>query len=97
MSEQQNWYYLTDTNEQKGPVAESEIRQLIASGKLNGKSLMWNPDLSDWVALEMTPFNELLKSGKSDSKSAPGKQKKSPAGLYTMTLSPLRMLAGMAG
>ncbi len=95
MSEQQNWYYLTDTNEQKGPVAESEIRQLITSGSLSGKTLMWNPDLSDWIALEMTPFNELLRSGKSVSKSETGNQKKSPAGLWIALIASFVVILAM--
>ena len=43
------WYFLVN-NAQQGPVAESELRQLLVSGQLSGETLIWSNMLTGWTA-----------------------------------------------
>lgn len=49
-----DWYY-AENNEQRGPVLESELKALLASGKLPGESLVWKEGMANWTAASQVP------------------------------------------
>lgn len=51
MSDQKTWFYEQDGN-QLGPVSDSTITGMIASGILNPKSVVWREGMSDWLPFE---------------------------------------------
>ncbi len=48
------WYYASD-GQQHGPVAEAELRELVASGKLGAENLVWRDGMGDWLAIGRVP------------------------------------------
>jgi len=44
-----NWYYSQD-GQQQGPVAQSQLQQMLQSGQLANSSLVWKQGMGDWVA-----------------------------------------------
>lgn len=46
MAERQ-WYYTSDS-QQQGPVAESELKRLIAAGQVTANTYVWSDGMSDW-------------------------------------------------
>jgi len=44
-----NWFYSADGRERNGPVAESELKRLLAAGQLSGATLVWSEGLAGWV------------------------------------------------
>lgn len=42
-----NWYYALN-GQQKGPVSEQEIMQLVSSGTISAGTLIWRDGLADW-------------------------------------------------
>ncbi len=42
-----NWYY-ADGEKKVGPVTETEIKQLLAKGKITSETLVWNEIMSKW-------------------------------------------------
>ena len=49
-----NWYYELN-GEQRGPVAEEELKQLFETGSLTGENLVWREGLTDW-----TPYQSVF-------------------------------------
>jgi uncharacterized RDD family membrane protein YckC len=45
-----NWYYALN-GQQQGPVSELDLSQLVASGTINGATLIWSDGLADWQPL----------------------------------------------
>mgnify|MGYP000408298758 CR=1 FL=1 len=43
------WYY-SEANEQRGPVSEAELKQLLESRVIPPASLVWSENMSGWVA-----------------------------------------------
>lgn len=43
-----SWYY-AKANEQKGPVKEEELKQLLSNGELSSNSLVWHKGMDNWV------------------------------------------------
>jgi hypothetical protein len=43
-----DWYY-NSNGQRMGPVSESEIRSLAATGRLSGPDLVWQAGTPDWV------------------------------------------------
>lgn len=48
------WYYEIN-NEQQGPVEESEIQTLLASGSLNATSMVWREGQESWLPIAQVP------------------------------------------
>ncbi len=46
--EETQWYYAIDGN-QVGPVAEAALAQMLATGELGSKALVWTETLEGWV------------------------------------------------
>ena len=44
-----NWFYTVDGQEKKGPVPESELRQLLASGQVTAATLVWREGMANWA------------------------------------------------
>jgi hypothetical protein len=44
-----NWFYTVDGQEKKGPVPESELRQLLASGQVTAVTLVWCEGMANWA------------------------------------------------
>jgi hypothetical protein len=45
------WYYAQD-NEQHGPLASAELRDLLQRGKLSGSTLVWSEGMASWVSAD---------------------------------------------
>jgi len=50
------WYVLLSNNEQKGPMSEVEVGQLIESRAVGESNYCWCADLKDWVPLREVPM-----------------------------------------
>jgi len=46
---EKEWFYSPDGQERKGPVAESELKRLLAAGQLPSSTLVWSEGLASWV------------------------------------------------
>lgn len=46
---EKNWYYSVNGQERKGPVPESELKQLLGGGQLPANTLVWSEGLASWV------------------------------------------------
>lgn len=46
------WYYARNGSDRVGPVAESEIRTLIAHGQIKPDDLLWREGMSAWTTLK---------------------------------------------
>jgi uncharacterized membrane protein len=46
---EKNWFYSADGQERKGPVAESELKRMLAAGQLPNSALVWSEGLASWV------------------------------------------------
>lgn len=50
------WYYCSEGGEQKGPMAESQLRHLIEVGAVSASNTVWTEALGDkWVAVSQVP------------------------------------------
>lgn len=45
-----NWYYLTESKTQEGPVSSQQLRDLAAQGWVSQETLVWKEGLPEWVA-----------------------------------------------
>jgi len=59
-----DWYYSED-NQQRGPVSQEAMVQLIADGRIRPETLVWNETMSEWVpcsraAVAEPAFAELI-------------------------------------
>jgi len=48
--ENQEWYYVSASNERQGPWTFGEIRDLIAQGKIHSETQVWTSGWTEWVA-----------------------------------------------
>ena len=48
------WYYVED-RKRVGPITESDFRQLVSSGKITQKTLVWTSGMANWVAYGSLP------------------------------------------
>ena len=46
---EKNWFYSADGQEKKGPVPESELLQLLASGQVSAATLVWCEGMANWA------------------------------------------------
>lgn len=44
------WFYV-ENGAQAGPVTDDQLRQLSASGRINGETLIWKDGMAQWTAL----------------------------------------------
>ena len=49
------WYYTIKGSDKKGPVDESEIRNMLNNGTMAGSDLVWSEGMSDWVTADSVP------------------------------------------
>jgi hypothetical protein len=49
------WYYARNGADRQGPVTESELRSLLAQGRLQADDLVWREGLSAWTPLRDLP------------------------------------------
>ncbi|MBP5384462.1 MAG: DUF4339 domain-containing protein [Lachnospiraceae bacterium] len=96
MSEQKNWYYLSDTNEQVGPFSESQIPQLVASGAINGLTRVWTLGMNGWIMLKHSPLNQLMSVEPTVPTPVMQNQKKAPTGLWIALGVSLTIILAMA-
>lgn len=54
-----DWHYILN-DETIGPVDENIIKGLLAEGKLNADSMVWNSSMTDWKKLSETSLNNLI-------------------------------------
>jgi uncharacterized RDD family membrane protein YckC len=45
-----NWFYV-EAGQQRGPVADGEFDQLVASGHIGGETLVWREGMANWQPL----------------------------------------------
>jgi hypothetical protein len=46
---EKNWYYSSDGQEKKGPVVESELKQMLSIGQLPAATLVWSEGMANWA------------------------------------------------
>lgn len=46
---EKNWYYSADGQEKKGPVVESALKQMLASGQISATTLVWSEGMANWA------------------------------------------------
>lgn len=52
---QQGWHYKDEkTGARVGPVDQEEISRLIAEGRLERATVVWNPEMADWAKASTT-------------------------------------------
>lgn len=55
-----NWFYGKDSA-QHGPISDLEIRNLIATGQIEGTTMIWREGMAEWLPLSNVP--ELQSTG----------------------------------
>src|ERR1039457_5952216 len=50
---EKNWYYSPDRQDKKGPVAESDLKQLLITGQIPSTTLVWREGMADWAPANM--------------------------------------------
>ena len=66
--EEPSWSYSV-LGQQLGPIPESEVRMLIASGGIDGSTLLWQDGMTDWVEVQHIPtFAAAIRSRQGDSR-----------------------------
>ncbi len=53
-SSSKEWFYAMGRN-RLGPIPESELRTMMATGRVTGEDLVWNNSLEDWIAAGSLP------------------------------------------
>ena len=46
---EKNWYYSADGQDKKGPVPESELKQLLVGGQIPATTLVWSEGMASWA------------------------------------------------
>jgi hypothetical protein len=59
MSTETQWFYASGGTRQ-GPVSESTLRTLIASGAVDARTLVWTQGMPNWRPLGETPLGGIL-------------------------------------
>ncbi len=59
----QKWWYEQD-GEQRGPVSEAEIINLINSGFIKPETLVWKQGIEHWVFVKNSPFAQYFRNNK---------------------------------
>ena len=59
MSEEKQWYFVEE-GKRAGPVAESALRSLVRSGRVQGATLVWTDGMGDWVPLAQSSIASML-------------------------------------
>jgi hypothetical protein len=49
------WFASTRDGEEQGPLPQSEIEKMLASGKLTPDDLVWNTQMPDWLPVRKVP------------------------------------------
>src|SRR5579885_1595953 len=49
-----NWFY-SENNEQRGPVTEEQLQQMLASGRIKSTTLVWRKGLPSWIPANSCP------------------------------------------
>jgi len=45
---EKNWYYSADGQDKKGPVLESELKQMLSIGQIPATTLVWSEGMANW-------------------------------------------------
>jgi hypothetical protein len=48
------WYYGLN-GKQEGPVEEDEVRAMLASGMINGQTIVWREGMNEWLPMLQVP------------------------------------------
>ncbi len=59
MSEEKQWYFVEE-GKRAGPVAESALRSLVRSGRIQGATLVWTDGMGDWLPLAQSSIASML-------------------------------------
>ena len=47
---EKNWFYSKDGQERQGPLAESELKRLLAAGQLPSSTMVWSEGFANWTS-----------------------------------------------
>ncbi len=79
--EEAKWSYMA-LGEQLGPIPESQVRMLVASGGIDATTLLWREGMTDWVEVQHIPtFAAAVRSKHGDLRSALGPSHSEPASI----------------
>lgn len=70
MADGQTWYY-AENGEQRGPYGTDEMAAFVRQGAVAGRTLVWNPSLTDWAQLRETSLAGLLGDGPTEPPAPP--------------------------
>lgn len=73
-----SWYY-ADGDMDKGPINESQLRELFRSGKLNSNTLIWRDGMKDWVPARQVKGMAVPTESPGSAKSKPTRRQTEPA------------------
>ena len=76
------WYYVKDGTDREGPVPESELKSLAATGQIQPTDLVWSEGMTDWMPYAGAP----ALSGQPQPAAAPAA---SPLAASPMAASPM--------
>ena len=51
-SSDNEWFYLEENNEQKGPVPFNEVQALFEQGALTAETYVWSEGMEDWLKIK---------------------------------------------
>ena len=46
---EKNWYYSADGQEKKGPVTETELKQMLSIGQVPATTMVWSEGMANWA------------------------------------------------
>ena len=76
-----NWFYV-DAGQQAGPVDDTQLQALVASGKVQADTLVWHEGMANWQ-----PYQEVVKPGLRLATGAPAPEAPPPGTMPTGTCS----------
>ena len=47
-----NWFYSADGKDRKGPIPESELKQLLTGNQIPAQALVWSEGMASWAAAD---------------------------------------------
>jgi len=70
---EQQWYVMVGENDQRGPLSEAEVNELIESRQASAADYCWTEGFEGWAPLQQVPtFAEALRKATSAAQPPPG-------------------------
>lgn len=73
-AEQRAWFYVSGKDE-LGPIAESEMVQMLQSGDIGPRTIVWSEGMGDWIPLKDTSLPKCLDAHTQGTEAAPSEDR----------------------